>query len=94
MSETNGGAERRVHERTPVLFHASLSGDDRVVECLVLNMSLGGSKVEIKDPSGSWSKVRLGIPGLYTFNGDVVWQSGTELGIQFADEYPPDATAL
>ncbi|MBI5622956.1 MAG: PilZ domain-containing protein [Elusimicrobia bacterium] len=92
------GAERRTHARKAVRHPAKLRvhPDHRLVarleeggtwhHCLIINISPGGAKVSIGEPVGQAKTVHLEIAKFGRFGCEVVWRSGSELGLRFTHD--------
>jgi hypothetical protein len=77
--------ERRRHPRNIVLWAGRLTTDDQGCECVVLNVSLGGVKVVVKEDFPELAPILLTIERFGSFSGKVIWRIGEELGIQVDD---------
>lgn len=60
------------------------------VDCTVLDISPGGAKLQSADPLPALTKVQLKLYHGGLFTGEVSWQHGSFMGIEFA---VPDGTA-
>jgi two-component system, chemotaxis family, chemotaxis protein CheY len=81
---------RRKSSRRPVLWIARLDTDASSMECLLLNISLGGAMLQIPAPITSRA-VTLALERFGSFTAEVKWQRDNKLGIRFTD--PPDRIA-
>ena len=86
MSETANPADKQKHPRYQTLCPGKLYAGDRVVDCDVLNLSIGGAKIRLAEPVETASQVRLRIERVGEFSGRVAWQDGATLGIEFHDQ--------
>lgn len=85
---------RRRFLRRSVLWPGQLSTEGRLLDCTVLNMSLGGAKVALSE--------EIDLSGAVTLSGDrfeglqakVVWQRGRVLGLQFSQNPAQIANVL
>ena len=59
---------------------------DQIVDCVVLNISVGSTMIRVTGPVDTASPVRLRIERIGEFSGRVVWRNGTTMGIQFHDQ--------
>ena len=78
--------ERRSYLRWPVFWQARLLGDERSVDCLVLDFSPGGAKVRADGPLSLGAAVGLSFAGAIGLVGRLVWQEGALFGIEFHQE--------
>ncbi|HVJ55060.1 MAG TPA: ATPase, T2SS/T4P/T4SS family [Aliidongia sp.] len=75
--------ERRRATRKQVSWPAKLEVSGGWVECQVIDLSPTGAKARIKGPLTGTNQVRLAIDHLGNFDGTVVWQTKSYIGIQF-----------
>ncbi len=83
MSETVNPTDKQKHPRHQTFCPGKLYAGDRVVDCEVLNISVGGAKIRLAEPVEVASQVRLRIERVGEFSGRVAWRDGTILGIEF-----------
>ena len=83
---TERGMTYRAHPRYETDCPGKLHVGDRTVDCVVLNISVGGAKIRVAGPVDTASTVRLRIERIGVFSGRVVWHKGTTMGIQFHDQ--------
>ncbi len=83
---TEKGRTYRAHPRYETFCPGEFSIGDRTVDCVVLNISVGGAKIRVTGPVDTASTVRLRIEPFGEFSGRVVWHNGTTMGIQFHDQ--------
>ena len=76
---------QREHDRTGVALAARVSSSSPTVDCMVLNITLGGAKLRIDEPLSAGQELVLGIESFGQFPGRVRWRSGDELGMKFDD---------
>lgn len=86
MSESANLVERQKNPRHSTLVSGTLVSGDEEVDCDVLNVSVGGAKIRIRQPVETNSHVRVKIGRLGEFTGRVAWRNGTTLGVEFQDE--------
>lgn len=84
--------EKRVCERFPILLKAMVSVDSELIECVIFDISSGGSKVQLKGTEvhleGDQVKfIVLNIPGFGDFEGEIVWTDDEYIGIKFHDDH-------
>ena len=85
---TEKGRTYRAHPRYETFCPGEFSIGDRTVDCVVLNISVGGAKIRVGGPIGDASQVRLRIERIGEFAGRLVWRDGTTMGIAFHDQLP------
>ncbi len=83
MSETVNPTDKQKHPRHQTFCPGKLYAGDRVGDCEVLNISVGGAKIRLAEPVEVASQVRLRIERVGEFSGRVAWRDGTILGIEF-----------
>ena len=76
--------ERRQHARMPVHWHGSLVSAGQEEDCLVLDISAGGARVQCSDPFGEASRITLRLAQGDRHDGSIVWRQGSFMGLQFA----------
>ncbi len=76
----------RAHPRYETHWPGKFHVGDQIVDCVVLNISVGGAKSRVTGPVDTASTVRLRIEPIGEFFGRVVWHNGTTMGIQFHDQ--------
>ena len=84
---------KRRHERTAVTADASLWHDDSWSGCRIINISMGGAKLNIDLPLRAGHAVRLKIGSFGDFNGVVTWSGCQEVGIRFTQD-PSEVAAM
>ncbi len=77
---------RRRIDRTTVLWTGSLLCDDRVIDCVIENVSASGAMVRVEDPFVYESSIILRNARLGDLSGEVAWRKENEVGIRFSDE--------
>jgi len=78
--------DRRRFTRNSVLWMGRIIAGDHVVDCKVLNISVGGAKVVVSDAFEHGEPVTLHIDRFGEFEGEIVWQSGKKRGIKFLED--------
>ena len=89
MGHENGieaGSERRRHERSPLLYSGSLYDGERMVDCVIKDISASGARVMIERRIAEQEKFVLDIDGVGLFPGKIVWQSNDHAGIAFLND--------
>lgn len=75
-------SEKRLDERKPVVWHATLTlDDDSVIECEVRDVAYAGTLVTCEQDLNLEDEVLLSIDGLGDFAGIVKWKKGIEKGL-------------
>ena len=69
--------------RRPVRWAASLGDGQDQYHCTILNLSLGGAKIQLSDPLEPGTSISLDIPAVSTLEGRLSWQKYGYVGIQF-----------
>ena len=89
--------QRRRYPRTRVVWPATLRTSIGTLDCLVLDLSANGAKIQFPAPPGEVEGlVMLAIPRLPGFNATVAWthpDHGMEMGLTF-DDPPGEVAAL
>jgi hypothetical protein len=85
-NDSRGGAERRLHERSPLLHSGSLNEGERVVDCVIRDISASGARVIMERRIAEQDKFILDIDGVGLFPSKLVWQHDDQVGIQFLDD--------
>jgi len=78
-------SDRREHKRFDVLRSAIVKGARANMECMVINLSLGGAKLMLMGTVCLDPTVTLAIDEIGTFHADVVWQRQEFAGLRFTD---------
>ncbi len=91
LATEKGMTYNRAHPRYETDYPGKFSMGDRFVDCVVLNISVGGAKIRVagpvtRIPVATAAPVRLRIERIGEFSGRVVWHNGTTMGIQFHDQ--------
>ena len=84
MAQSNQApVERRRAERTAIHLSATMRDGSRKAPARVLDMSTGGCRIECSTVVATGSWVWLGIAGLQTQRGRVVWHCEEFIGLEF-----------
>lgn len=67
-----------------VHWHGSLSAAGRQEDCIVLDISPGGARVQCSDPFDRVDLVQLELAQGDHHQGSIVWRHGSFMGLQFA----------
>lgn len=85
------GAERRSWDRFAVeggtIVHADVDGQK--YECALIDISMGGARLQTADPIPLNSKVSILRNEIGELSGECVWQSSAMVGIRFQDARLP-----
>lgn len=79
--------------RRPLRWKASLWEGDNQHPCTILDLSIGGTKVQMETPLEPGTSVRLEIPDLCVLEGQASWYKYGCLGVQFSTS-PHDVRSL
>ena len=84
--------ERRRFRRQSVILASTLVTPHGTVQCVTVDLSLGGARIRIDDKLEPLDQVTLVLAKFGRFPGHVVWRNPAEAGLQFSD--PPEEVAL
>lgn len=92
MNQPRNITEKRRFERHPLMLEAEVSHADRIIDCVIFDVSAGGAKVRLKragiDAQESPIKrVLLHIPPFGEFEGDIAWTDDEYMGIEFYETH-------
>ena len=76
---------RRQYERTSAMLSGTLFHDDRVDDCVIFNLSLGGAMVRFSENLADGAAVTLSVSRAGALRAEAVWQTGKTLGLRFFD---------
>lgn len=83
---TKKTADRRQYKRIALLHSTSLREGERIADCVIRDISMGGARIIIERRLGQEGELVLDIAGVGGLNGRLVWQRADEAGIRFLDE--------
>ena len=83
MVEEQGELNRRRHPRMSVHWHGSMSASGESEDCLVLDISSGGARVQCSEPFADADCVTLRLSQGDHHTGTVVWRQGSFMGLAF-----------
>ena len=91
LATEKGMTYTRAHPRYDTDYPGKFYMGDQFVDCVVLNISVGGAKIRVTGPVtgipvDTAAPIRLQIERIGEFSGRVVWHNGTTMGIQFHDQ--------
>ena len=77
--------EFRRFRRKSVILASTLETPRGTVQCVALDLSLGGARVRVQEKLEPLEQVTLVLAKFGRFGGQVVWRNATEAGLQFSD---------
>ena len=80
------GADRRRYRRIDLLHSASLREGERVMDCVIRDISAGGARILIEERIAEQHELVLDIEGVGRLSSRIVWQSVDQAGIRFLEE--------
>lgn len=83
VADSEGSSGARKATRIQVLWNGSLHAGERSSACRILDVSLGGAKVQVANPSDIPSPVTLKIDRFGEFPCEIQWRQGDYLGLRF-----------
>lgn len=83
MPDNSSELSRRVFDRQSCAFSSELNFDGSSLPCQIVNISAGGAKLRLESPMGPLATAELNITPYGRFAVDIVWNSGTLIGIRF-----------
>ncbi len=83
VADSEGPSGARDGTRVQVLWNGFLHAGERSSACRILNVSLGGVKVQVTNPSEIPSPVTLKIDRFGEFYCEIEWREGDYLGLRF-----------
>ncbi|HEY3918929.1 MAG TPA: PilZ domain-containing protein [Stellaceae bacterium] len=86
-----GWARLRQFRRKAVIWGAKLETEQGVLDCIMLDLSLGGARLRCDCQLALQKPATLVLDKFGRFPSEVVWVTPTEVGVQFNDA--PDAVA-
>lgn len=79
--------DRRRFPRSAVLWCGELVADARAIECVILDMSANGVKLQLSEPLVATDRrVIVRIPRFGDFHGEVMWRDENRLGVRLNAE--------
>jgi hypothetical protein len=75
--------EFRRFRRKSVILASTLETPRGTVQCVALDLSLGGARIRVVEKLEPLEQVTLVLRKFGRFAGQVVWRNSTEAGIQF-----------
>ena len=86
MSPPNDAGDGREFERKSVLFKAQLNIGDKSYDSEIVNISFGGAQVRVGRKLKSGEKAVLEIDPFGSFDTEIRWSDGKDVGIKFNDD--------
>jgi hypothetical protein len=87
ITSEESGACQRSFGRAPLSVRTFLTAPTGRIPCMVLDLSLGGARVEAAEAIGVGASVWLTLQKVTVF-GEVKWSRGISCGIQFQEKLP------
>ena len=81
--ESSSTQQTREYARQTVLVEARIQDGDEWHDCRIVNISVGGAKLQISRQLTPNAAVLLHIDHFGQFSGTIVWQRTEELGVKF-----------
>jgi hypothetical protein len=86
LQDPEGANGARDATRVQVLWSGQLRSKETSNDCRIVNVSLGGAKAHVSNPSDIISPVTLAIDRFGEFSCEIVWREGNYLGLKFLDD--------
>ena len=86
MSPSNNASDGREFDRKDVLFRAKLTIGDKAYDSEIINISFGGTQVRVDRSLKSGDKAVLEIDPFGSFETEIRWSDGKDVGIKFNDD--------
>lgn len=86
MAEPTNPANVREFERKDVLFSARLHIGDKTIDSEIVNISFGGSQIRVGRSLKAGDEVVLEIEPFGSFNVEIRWSDGKDIGVKFNDD--------
>jgi hypothetical protein len=83
---TQTGAERRRHKRVALLHSATLRDGERVIDCVIRDISVSGARLDIHQPPAPSQALILDLAEAGQLSGRIVWRQSAQIGFQFLGE--------
>jgi hypothetical protein len=84
----DSGSERRRHQRSSLLYSGSIYNGERVIDCVIKDISVSGARVMVERAIADDKSFVLDIDGVGLVPSKIIWQSHDHAGIEFLDEPP------
>lgn len=85
LSEEEAAAHRRT-VRKRVLWAARIEVSGRQHDCVVIDLSLGGAKLDLKAPVTQGDVVTLILERFGSFRAEVAWREEGSCGLRFVED--------
>ena len=79
------GRNRRRFKRTHALLSGTIFHDNRVTDCVIFNLSLGGAMVRCSGTIADGEIVTLSVSRIGALRGETVWHASETLGLRFLE---------
>ncbi|NQV56838.1 MAG: PilZ domain-containing protein [Rhodospirillales bacterium] len=87
-------ADKRQHERHSVLRNAILRIDDKDIGCRIIDISVGGARVQSDRDCKTGSTASIVLENFGEFPGTVAWSRDKICGIKFTGDQSAIAESL
>ena len=84
-STREDGPERRLAIRKHVLWEGRLGVDDRELDCVILNVSLSGARIDLQQDAPAHGRLALTSERFGTLHAAVMWEDGRSCGLRFLE---------
>ena len=85
LSEEEAAAHRRT-VRKRVLWAARIDAAGRQYDCVVIDLSLGGAKLDLTAPVAQGDVVTLVLERFGSFRAEIAWREEGSVGLRFVEE--------
>ncbi len=76
---------QRQFKRTHALLSGMIFHDNRVIDCVIFNLSLGGAMARCSGTIADGEIVTLSVSRIGAFRAEAVWHASQTLGLRFLD---------
>jgi len=77
--------ERRQTVRKRVLWTAQLGANARQLDCTILDVSLGGARIRVREEVPSRGPIAIACDRFGTFHAEVIWEKNLVAGLRFLE---------
>jgi hypothetical protein len=82
----SSSVDARRDARRQLLWSGTLQTSQGPCQCIVVDLSRGGAKLQLAKPVKIGQLVTLVVAGIGTYRGTVIWCENGSLGVKFAEE--------
>ena len=79
-------AAHRATVRKRVLWAARIEAAGRQYDCVVVDLSLGGAKLDVAAPVAQGDAVTLILERFGSFRAEIAWRDDGSIGLRFAED--------